>query len=43
MVTCDCGSTDLRQTDAGPNWTEYECQDCGSLFFHDQPTPERIP
>lgn len=38
VTACDCGSHDLNLcdlgvTDSGESWNEYECQDCGSIFF----------
>jgi|GEM_PF-4258258 len=41
-IKCDCGSSDLLVTDkgfrrdTGEPWTEYECQECGSMFFVDE-------
>lgn len=37
---CECGSDDLELSDHGTSrtgrpWNEYECQECGSVFFDD--------
>jgi hypothetical protein len=39
FAKCDCGSADLVLVGEGLNsetdvkWEEYECQDCGAIFF----------